>query len=278
MKFPVTKIAAWLAAGSALALSACGGSSNTPPEPVTVKVIAMNDFHGNIETPAANNGGSVVLKDPANAAGTTVRTGGAAYLATLIKQLKARNANNIVVGAGDMVGASPVTSTLTHDEATIDILNQIGLEVSSVGNHEFDHGKNELLRQQNGGCYVGGTVGKDTCINGGVFGGASYKWLAANVVDSASGKTLFPATYVKKFGGVSVGFIGLTLKATPAVVTSTGVAGLSFLDEAATINTYAAQLRQSGADAVVVLIHQGGQTTASTLNDQSCPNLSGDIL
>ncbi|MBP8265153.1 MAG: bifunctional metallophosphatase/5'-nucleotidase, partial [Zoogloea sp.] len=278
MKFPVTKIAAWLAAGSALALSACGGSSNTPPEPVTVKVIAMNDFHGNIETPAANNGGSVVLKDPANAAGTTVRTGGAAYLATLIKQLKARNANNIVVGAGDMVGASPVTSTLTHDEATIDILNQIGLEVSSVGNHEFDHGKNELLRQQNGGCYVGGTVGKDTCINGGVFGGASYKWLAANVVDSASGKTLFPATYVKQFGGVSVGFIGLTLKATPAVVTSTGVAGLSFLDEAATINTYAAQLRQSGADAVVVLIHQGGQTTASTLNDQSCPNLSGDIL
>ena len=175
MKFPITKIAAWLAAGSALALSACGGSSNTPPEPVTVKVIAMNDFHGNIETPAANNGGSVVLKDPANAAGTTVRTGGAAYLATLIKQLKARNANNIVVGAGDMVGASPVTSTLTHDEATIDILNQIGLEVTSVGNHEFDHGKNELLRQQNGGCYVGGTVGKDTCINGGVFGGAEAR-------------------------------------------------------------------------------------------------------
>jgi 5'-nucleotidase len=279
MNFPVKKTAAWLAAmGSVLALSACGGSSSTPPEPVTVKLIAMNDFHGNIEVPAANNGGSVVLKDPANAAGTTVRTGGAAYLATLIKQLKAKNANNIVVGAGDMVGASPVTSTLTHDEATIDILNQIGLEVTSVGNHEFDHGKGELLRQQNGGCYVGGTVGKDTCINGGTFSGASYKWLSANVVDSASGKTLFPATYVKKFGTVSVGFIGLTLKGTPAVVTSTGVAGLSFLDEAATINTYAAQLKKDGVNAVVVLIHQGGQTTASTLDDQSCPNLSGDIL
>ncbi|WP_374482140.1 bifunctional UDP-sugar hydrolase/5'-nucleotidase [Zoogloea sp.] len=278
MQFPVKKLAAWLAASSMLALAACGGSSSNPPDPVTVKVIAMNDFHGNIEVPAANNGGSVVLKDPANAAGTTVRTGGAAYLATLIKQLRASNANTIVVGAGDMVGASPVTSTLTHDEATVDILNKIGLEVTSVGNHEFDHGKGELQRLQNGGCYVGGTVGKDTCINGGVFPGASYKWLSANVVDTASGKTLFPATYVKKFGKASVGFIGLTLKGTPAVVTSTGVAGLNFLDEASTINSYAAQLKKDGVDAVVVLIHQGGQTTASTLNDQSCPNLSGDIL
>ena len=177
MQFPVKKLAAWLAASSALALAACGGGSSNPPDPVTVKVIAMNDFHGNIEVPAANNGGSVVLKDPANAAGTSVRTGGAAYLATLIKQLKASNANSIVVGAGDMVGASPVTSTLTHDEATVDILNQIGLEVTSVGNHEFDHGKGELQRLQNGGCYVGGTVGKDTCIKGGVFPGASYKSL-----------------------------------------------------------------------------------------------------
>ncbi|MBS0344845.1 MAG: bifunctional metallophosphatase/5'-nucleotidase [Proteobacteria bacterium] len=278
MQFPVKKLAAGLAASSVLALAACGGSSSSLPDPVTVKVIAMNDFHGNIEVPAANNGGSVVLKDPANAAGTTVRTGGAAYLATLIKQLRASNANSIVVGAGDMVGASPVTSTLTHDEATVDILNQIGLEVTSVGNHEFDHGKGELQRLQNGGCYVGGTVGKDTCINGGVFPGASYKWLSANVVDAASGKTLFAATYVKKFGKASVGFIGLTLKGTPAVVTSTGVAGLNFLDEATTINSYAAQLKKDGVDAVVVLIHQGGQTTASTLNDQSCPNLSGDIL
>lgn len=278
MQFPVKKLAAWLAASSVLALAACGGSSSNPPDPVTVKVIAMNDFHGNIEVPAANNGGSVVLKDPGNAAGSTVRTGGAAYLATLIKQLKASNPNSIVVGAGDMVGASPVTSTLTHDEATVDILNQIGLEVTSVGNHEFDHGKGELQRLQNGGCYVGGTAGKDTCINGGVFPGASYKWLSANVVDTASGKTLFPATYVKKFGKASVGFIGLTLKGTPAVVTSTGVAGLNFLDEATTINSYAAQLKKDGVDAVVVLIHQGGQTTASTLNDQSCPNLSGDIL
>ena len=267
------------ALGAALTLAACGGGDSPPPTPVAVKLIAMNDFHGNLEVPAAANGGSVVLKDPANAAGTTVLTGGAAYLATLIKQLKAKNPNTVVVAAGDNVGASPATSALTRDEATVDILNQIGLEVSSVGNHEFDQGKTELLRLQKGGCFPGGNIGKDTCINGGAFSGAKYQWLAANVVDNASGNTLLPATFIKQFNGtVSVGFIGLTLKGTPGVVTSTGVAGLSFLDEASTINTQAALLKSRGVNAVVVLIHQGGQTTASTLNDQSCPNLSGDIL
>jgi 5'-nucleotidase len=263
----------------ALGLVACGNSDPVDSTPVTVKLIAMNDFHGNIEPPAENNGGAVVLKDSASATGTTkVRTGGAAYLASLIKQLKAKNPNSLVVGAGDMVGAAPVTSTLTHDEAAIDILGQIGMDVTSVGNHEFDHGKAELLRQQNGGCYIGGVVGQDTCISGGVFNGAKYKWLSANVVDTASGKPLFPATLTRTFGTVKVGFIGLTLKETPTVVTSTGVAGLSFLDEATTINSEAAKLKAAGVQAVVVLIHQGGQTTAATLNDQTCPGLVGGIV
>jgi len=265
---------------AASALVACGGSGTAAP--VAVKIIALNDFHGNLEIPAANNGGSVTLANPANPAGTTVRTGGAAFLATLIAQMKAANPNNVVVAAGDMVGAAPVTSTLTHDEASVDVLNQIGLEVSSVGNHEFDHGKTELLRLQNGGCYPGGTVGVDTCLVNGTFPGAKYKYLSANVVDTASGNTLFPATWTKTFGpyggSATVGFIGLTLKGTPSVVTSTGVAGLQFTDEISTINQAARQLRTQGATAVVVLIHQGGQTTASTLNDASCPNLSGDII
>jgi 5'-nucleotidase len=265
---------------AASALVACGGSGSAAP--VSVKIIALNDFHGNLEIPAANNGGSVTLANPANPAGTTVRTGGAAFLATMISQMKAANTNNVVVAAGDMVGAAPVTSTLTHDEASVDVLNQLGLEVSSVGNHEFDHGKTELLRLQNGGCYPGGTVGVDTCLVNGTFPGAKYKYLAANVVDTASGTTLFPSTWTKTFGPplgtATVGFIGLTLKGTPSVVTSTGVTGLQFNDEVSTINQAARQLRTQGASAVVVLIHQGGQTTASTLNDASCPNLSGDIL
>jgi 5'-nucleotidase len=238
----------------------------------------MNDFHGNIEPPAAGNGGTVIVSDPANPAGTPLRTGGAAFLATLLKQLRTQAPNSIVVGAGDLIGASPVTSTLTHDEAAIDILNQLGVEVTSVGNHEFDHGKVELKRIQNGGCYPGGVVGTDTCLQNGSYPGAKFTYLAANVVDSGTGSPLFPATFVKSFGDVRVGFIGLTLKGTPGVVTAAGVAGLNFLDEAATINTYAAQLRSQGVNAVVVLIHQGGQTTAMAANDKTCPGLSGEIL
>ena len=258
------------------ALTGCSSSQNS--EPVNVTLIALNDFHGNIEVPAANNGGAVVVADSANPAGTRVLTGGAAYLATLIKQIKAKNPHSIVVAAGDNISASPVTSALTHDEASIEVLSKIGLELTSVGNHEFDRGRDEILRIQNGGCYIGGVVGQDTCLNNGQYKGAGFTFLSANVQDTASGKTLFPAVAMKTFGTIKVGFVGLTLKGTPQVVTSTGVAGLSFLDEAPTINQYAAQLRRDGASAVVVLIHQGGQTTATTLNDQTCPNLSGDIL
>jgi len=263
---------------AALLLSAlvigCGGNSEEVQE---IRIIAMNDFHGNIEVPAPTNGGSVIVKDSANPAGTAINTGGASFIASLVKQLKAGNVNNIVVAAGDLLSASPVVSTLFHQEPAIDVLNQIGLEVSSVGNHEFDLGKSELMRLQNGGCFVGGVVGTDTCVNNGTFSGAKFKYLAANVVDSTNA-TILPATYTKKFGGITVGFIGLTFKDTPTAVLPSGVAGLTFLAEAATINTHAAQLRANGASAVVVLIHQGGQTTASTLNDKSCPGLTGEIV
>jgi len=263
-------------------VTGCGGSSsaisvNGDEEVQQIRIIAMNDFHGNIEVPVPTNGGSLVVKDSANPAGTTINTGGAAYIATLVQSLKATNPNNIVVAAGDLVNASPVTSTLFHQEPAIDVLNQIGLEVSSVGNHEFDLGQSELLRLQNGGCFPGGVIGTDTCINNGAFTGAKFKYLAANVVDN-SNKTILPATYTKQFGGITVGFIGLTLKDTPTVVLASGVAGLSFLSEASTINSYASQLRSNGASAVVVLIHQGGQTTATTINDKSCPGLTGEIV
>jgi len=268
-------------------LSGCGGGSDsttttttapsTPETVQTIRLIASNDFHGNIEVPAPTNGGSVVVKDASNPAGTTVNTGGASFMASLVKRLQSENPNNIFVGAGDLVYASPVTSTLFHQEPAIDVLNQMQLSLSSVGNHEFDLGKTELLRLQNGGCFPGGTIGTDTCLNNGAFGGAKFQYLAANVTDS-SNKTILPATSIKDFNGVKVGFIGLPLKDTPTAVLPAGVAGLSFLDEATTINTYAAQLRANGANAVVVLIHQGGSTTATTINDKTCPNFSGDIV
>ena len=248
-------------------------------KPVNVRLIAMNDFHGNFAPPSTSNGGTMVL--PNGSSGQKVTVGGAAYLATLVKNLKAESANSIVVGAGDSISASPFESMITHDEATVDILNTIGLEVSSVGNHEFDRGSAELLRMQNGGCFPAangqGVVGTDTCLVNGVYPGAKFKYLAANVNVTATGKTLLPATYIKRFGTVSVGFVGLTFQGTPTAVSATGVAGLEFKEESAVINQYAAQLKANGVNAVVVLIHQGGQTTATTVNDKTCPGFSGDI-
>jgi len=242
-------------------------------KPVNVRLIAINDFHGNFAPPSTSNGGTMVL--PNGGAGQKVTVGGAAYLATLVKNLKAQNANSIVVGAGDAISASPFESSITHDEATVDILNTIGLEVTSVGNHEFDRGSAELLRMQNGGCFPAangqGVVGTDTCLVNGVYPGAKFKYLAANVNVTATGKPFLPATYIKRFGTVSVGFIGLTFQGTPTAVSAAGIAGLEFQEESAVINQYAAQLKANGVTAVVVLIHQGGQTTATTVNDKTCP-------
>jgi 5'-nucleotidase len=254
-----------------------------------VKIIAMNDFHGNIQAPAATNGGRVTL--PNDAAGVTVNVGGAAYVATAIKTLKQSTPNSVVVGAGDMTGASPFASLITHDEAAVDVLNQMGMEVTAVGNHEFDYGKTELLRKQKGGCFPAsgdqGQMGVDTCFmdpvtgtysaTGTTFVGAKYKYLAANVVDSTTRKTLFPATFTKRFGRVAVGFVGLTLKGTPNVVAASGITDLTFTEEVSTINAHAKALKTAGVQAVVVLIHQGGVSTATTVNDKTCPVSFGDL-
>jgi 5'-nucleotidase len=250
-------------------------------EPVHVSLLALNDFHGNIQPPS----GSVPMADAAHPNGARVAAGGAAYLASLVAEFKRRNpGHTLVIAAGDLVGASPLASGLFHDEPTIEVLNQLGLEVSAVGNHEFDKGRAELLRLQHGGCFArsqdgtGGVVGVDTCMNNGAFPGARFQYLAANVLDTASNTTLFPASSLHEVGGVKIGFIGVTLRSTPMVVTPAGVQGLQFLSEVASVNRLAPQLRAQGASAVVVLLHQGGQTSARSVQDKSCPDLSGPIL
>ena len=264
----------------ALGFVACGGD-NKAPTPVTVSLIGLNDLHGNLLPPS----GSVTVADPANPAGTKVSAGGLAYLASLIKELKAQNpSNTLVVGAGDMIGASPITSSLYHDEPTVEALNLLGLDITSVGNHEFDKGRDELLRKQSGGCFPltadgsKGKVGVDTCMNDGKFAGAKYKYLAANVIDQKTGTTLFPSYEIRRVGGVDIAFIGLTLKDTPSVVTPSGVAGMIFIDEVETVNKLVPELKAKGVASIVVLMHQGGFTNASTVNDKTCPGLNGDIV
>lgn len=269
-----------------ITLTACSGGTTDEPvaksgqasQAVTVKLIAINDFHGRLKVDRDDKGASVNIKDSPTTT-KSVRVGGAAFLSTLVNELKATTQYSIVVAAGDIIGASQPIAGLTSEEGAIDVMNQIGLEVSSVGNHEFDARKDELLRMQKGGCKPTGQIGKTTCITNsqsapdGTFGGAKFKYLAANVIDDSTQKPLFDGTFVKKFGPATVGFIGLTLQGTPNA--TGGAIGLTFQDEATVINEKSAELKKNGADAVVVLIHQGGQTSASYIDDQTCPGMTG---
>ena len=242
-----------------------------------VKLIAFNDFHGNLEPPGATirapAGG---LIDDTTGLDVAVPAGGAARFATLIKNLRAMNPNNAVVSSGDMIGASPLASALFLDEPTIEAMNLIGVDFSSVGNHEFDRGVAELKRKQTGGCerFVDAL---EPCRADHRFAGATFQYLAANVIDKATGQAIFPAVGIKSFEGIKVGFIGLTLKGTDQIVDPAGIRSVEFEDEASTINARASDLRSQGVNVIVVLIHEGG-FTEGRLNDKTCPGLSGDIL
>jgi 5'-nucleotidase len=262
-------------AGAALvtALAVAGPATAAKPKPrvVTGQILAFNDFHGNLE---AGPAGTITTAPGA----TPVPAGGAEYLATTIRALRARRPDaTLTVAAGDLIGASPLLSALFHDEPTIDAMNEIGLQLTSVGNHEFDEGARELQRMQNGGCHpVDGCFDTNGDGKPDAFGGADFRFLAANVVSATTGQTLFPPYAVRRLAGVRVGFIGMTLKGTPDIVAAAGIQGLKFLDEADTANRYAKELRKKGVKAVVVLLHQGGaQTAPFTIN--GCKGLTGPI-
>ncbi|QSB02522.1 bifunctional metallophosphatase/5'-nucleotidase [Methylomonas sp. EFPC1] len=257
-----------LAMGIALGLGTLGAANAVTTMPTTtIKIVAFNDFHGQLESPGT------FRQTPSSAASTNIPVGGVDWMAGYVENLKNQNPSTVVVSAGDIIGATPLVSALFHDEPTIETMNRLGLEFNAVGNHEFDEGKAELKRMQNGGCHP---TDPNSCQGASVgtpvpFEGADFKFLAANVVETANGKTLFPQYAIKVVGGVRVGFIGMTLKETPTIVTPTGVAGLEFKDEAATVNALIPKLRARGVEAVVVLIHQGGTIpvtqSASTINN-----------
>ena len=225
--------------------------------PFTVKIIGFNDFHGNLESPG-NFSANLVAGTPSKP------VGGADALAAYVARMRAVNPNTVVVGGGDFIGATPLISALFFDEPAVETLNKIGVDFSAVGNHEFDKGKDELRRLQNGGCKFSAGVPDPNSCKGfgsaapGSFDGAKFKWLSANVIETATGKSLLPAYGIKTFNGVRVAFIGMTLKATPSIVTPTGVAGLTFEDEATTVNKLVPKLRAQGVESIVVLVHQGG--------------------
>ena len=235
--------------------------------PIDLRILAINDFHGNLLPPP----GGIRIADPDDSTRKiNVPAGGAEHMATLVKQLRQGARNTIFVAAGDLIGASPFLSAMFHDEPTIESLSMMGLEVASVGNHEFDEGKAELLRMQNGGCHP-----TDNCRGPHRFLGARFHYLAASTIEAASGKTIFPPYEVREFDGIRVAFIGLTLKGTPNLVSPVSVAGLEFRDEADTVNALVPELKAQGIEAIVVLIHEGG-FPAGDYNE--CPGISGPVV
>jgi 5'-nucleotidase len=241
-----------------------------------VHLLAFNDLHGNLEAGSLNIYGKFA--------------GGAAYLAKAVKDRQARYpGHQATVFAGDNIGASPLANGLFFEEPVTIATNLMHADFGSVGNHEFDKGKDELLRIQNGGCrpVEGCTAAPYRLANGtttNVFPGADFQYLSANVVVDATGKTLFPAFGTKAFeadhGGreLKVGFIGEVLEDTPTIVTPTGVAGLTFQDEADAANRAVKQLKRNGVETSVLVVHQGGfQASTAALN--GCQgNLAGSPI
>ncbi len=227
--------------------------------PLEVQLLGFNDYHGHVKTDAVGFG---------------VNEGGGEYLAAKLAELRAGQAYSITVAAGDLIGGSPAFSGLFHDEPSVETLNAMGLDLSGVGNHEFDEGVTELLRMQDGGCHpVDGCYFPDT-----PFPGADFKWLAANVVSEVDGvSTPLPAYWIEQIEGVKIGFIGMTLEATDTIVAAAGIEGWDFLDEAETANNLVPLLTGEGVEAIVVLLHEGGNQVPSPGDYNACENFTGPV-
>ncbi|MER5521116.1 bifunctional metallophosphatase/5'-nucleotidase [Streptomyces sp. NPDC002763] len=224
-----------------------------------VQLLSFNDLHGNLEPPSGSSGRVTELQ--ADGTTKTIDAGGVEYLATHLRQARKGNKYSITAAGGDMVGASPLISGLFHDEPTIEALNKLDLDVTTVGNHEFDEGARELARLQNGGCHP-----TDGCYTDKKFKGADFPYLAANVLDDKTDKPILKPYWVWKKKDVKIGFIGVTLEGTPGIVSADGVKGLAFKDEVETINKYAKVLQRQGVQSIVALVHEGGFPASSNYN------------
>ncbi|MGW7752230.1 bifunctional metallophosphatase/5'-nucleotidase [Streptomyces violaceusniger] len=265
------------AVGPAGADTAAASDQHRPGRTVDVQLLSFNDLHGNLEPPQGSSG--TVTETQPDGTTKTIPAGGAEYLATSLRNARKGHDYSVTAAGGDMIGASPLLSGLFHDEPTIGALNKLDLDVTAVGNHEFDEGRAELNRIQNGGCHP-----KEGCYEKGkTFPGADFPYLAANVTDEKTDKPILKPYTVWKHKGVKIGFIGVTLEGTADIVTAEGVKGLKFHDEVETVNKYAKELQRKGVKSIVALIHEGGLPASASYNDD-CDNggagkgISGPIV
>ncbi|GGT19738.1 5'-nucleotidase [Streptomyces kurssanovii] len=227
---------------------------------VDVQLLSFNDLHGNLEPPAGSAGNVSEIQHDGTV--KSIPAGGVEYLATSLRTARQGNPYSVTAAAGDLVGASPLLSGLFHDEPTVEALNKLDLDVTGVGNHEFDEGAVELARLQNGGCHP-----TDGCYEEGKeFEGADFPYLAANVTKESTGRPILKPYTVWEKDGVKIGFIGVTLEGTPDIVSAGGIKGLAFHDEVETINKYARELDRKGVKSIVALIHEGGSPASASYN------------
>ncbi|MBR7779503.1 bifunctional metallophosphatase/5'-nucleotidase [Undibacterium rugosum] len=250
----------------ALLLPAC---ALKPAAPEQVTIFSINDFHGNLQSEQP-----VPYQFTQNLNGKVVNgaAGGYAYLAAKLKERRAAVGASILVGAGDLMGASPMGSALLKDEPVVEALNRIDLSVTAVGNHEFDSGTADLMRRIQGGCPQAGCAFSD-------FSGARYAYLGANVIDRTTRQAWLPPYVIRQVGNLKIGFIGAVTADVPNLVAGDAVKQLEFEDEAKAINRYVPELQKQGVDAIVVLIHEGANFKGSE-NDPTyrCEGLQGPII
>ncbi len=237
-------------------LTAPGAAAAPRPGTIPLRVVGINDFHGNLQPPTGSSG-RVVLAD-----GTTVDAGGAAYLATHLKQLRGEVPDSMFVGQGDLIGASPLPSALFHDEPTAELFRSLGMRTSAAGNHEFDEGYQELLRMQTGGCHP-----VDGCQFRSTYRGTGFPYLGANVTFRTTPLPALAPFWISSVQGVPVGFIGMPLEDTPGIVAAEGIRRIAFGDEIAAADRYAAVLDRLGVKTIVLLVHQGDNITANNPPD-----------
>ncbi|WP_067813553.1 bifunctional metallophosphatase/5'-nucleotidase [Actinomadura kijaniata] len=253
-------LAAATAGVSVVALAAQPAAARPAPT-ADVRLLSLNDFHGNLEPPTGNSGNAI------DEHGHTVPAGGAAHMAAHLKRLSDRN--TLKVAQGDMIGGSPLISAAYHDEPSVQFLGDMGVTASAVGNHEFDEGYQELLRIQNGGCHP-----TDGCSPEGEWRGAKFDFLGANVLKGKKNRPALKPWTVRRINGVRVGFIGVVTKTTPTIVTAEGIKGLTFEDEVKAANRAARELKRRGVRSIVLLVHEGDQVQAGNRPD-ACGTVPG---
>jgi 5'-nucleotidase len=245
-------------AGLSTATSAAKGDADSRRGTVKVQMLSFNDYHGHLEADTPGDVDGVVA-------------GGSQYLARHLRNLRAGHDNSLTVAAGDLIGGSPFLSGLFHDEPAVESLEAMGLDVSAVGNHEFDEGVRELRRMQRGGCHP-----EDGCyFPRNPYDGAEFQWLAANVKNKRTGNTALRPYTVRRVGGERIAFIGMTLEGTDQLVSQSGIRGWTFRDEVRTANRLVPRIRKRGIEAIVVLLHEGGEQAGSY---NQCRGISGPVV